>query len=415
MPKASNKNTYKKVRGTKNVGSSTYIIYDDETYTVQNTNRVRNTQKNNISNKHYSVEDFAEYTDVLGDAYDMQQIVDAVNCLVKNNGRVSALHVVINLFNTPDHITFDTKKMEKEGFGVYMYCKYLLMSPEEKAYMQTIIYQINTIKNRFIHPNSRQNLNQILRDIYNLYEDDKTSDLIDYCDSIGTYRPLDIGGLQNAKDALESEREVSAGMFIEVIRTYLRIRFVARMVYFFSDFTQYQPTANKKGERDFLARAEHSFDMFAKLSETIDMYKSWQMFTSQENTKLMAILSTITSTVTEPQRINMYYNVLMGAIMPRTYTTDSVFEYDHNMLIYFLRAIGYDTERDGYNIIRDMRRYYLSSDRIAKMYDTYLKGDVNQSLQFVKDIMAHLHKKNLQGSELGQYLTNILRTYYIDV
>lgn len=346
--------------------------------------------------------------------------------------------LLINLMNSKENNTL----------SVYIYLKFLLLSIEEKEKLMTYIDRLQELNENFEYQCpadilTHKPLDVVLRMIFEIYDDAYFNDFIDYKDTFGQYRELDMSSYYNFADCNpDYMKQDFINIFVESIRFFLRTKIVIQFIYLISD--KNQTKVLNEGEtsitsiEDFIRRFEKNIDTFI-IFYNINWVKLDVEASSQELKLIVAQIPSNkvikTRNTTEYHDSNMKqicfyirYKLFASFLLkhlrhyhskPNCYNSwDEM--YNKSTQMFLTIKYDYDITEDSYNIFRYLNYNKTHSDFLLQRYNDYFKSKLYQSLKNIHILKAKLsdvttcYKFKITQKEredLYQFLYHLLATY----
>jgi hypothetical protein len=401
---------------------------------------------------YYEIADFEIYKYYFDKDLSIDKFVECLNyvCDDSNDDKKVCEFLIImmkikernpTLFNT---LTTLMNSKENNTYSVYVYLKFLLSSIEEKEKFMTYINKLQELRENFesscnadfdIH----KPLDVLLRMMFEIYEDLYFTDFIDYNDTFGKYRQLDISKYENNVIHPDYIKHSFIIIFITSIRLFLRIKTLIQIIYFISD--KNQTKILNEGETsitpldDFIRRFEYNIDTF-----TIFYNFSWIKKDITEDLKLLVdkipsdkiIVKKFTTNYETSNNIlfHIRYKLLTSLLVKQNFNSDSnryntweemtPFNKNNHIEMFLTAKYDYDCQEDSYNILKCSNYNRTHSILLLQSYNKYFKSKLYTSLNdihFLKGKLADVttcNKFNINQKEredLYQFLCRLLGTF----
>ena len=407
---------------------------------------------------YYDTTDFEIYEPYFDEDISIEKFVESINYVSDETNGDKTLEVCefmefmkkikeVNntLFNSLINLM---KTKENNTLSVYIYLKFLLLSIEEKEKFMTYIDRLQELNGNFEYQCpadilTHKPLDVVLRMMFEIYDDTYFNDFIDYKDTFGEYRKLDMSSYYNFADCNpDYMKQDFINIFVESIRFFLRTKIVIQFIYLISD--KNQTKILNEGEtsitsvEDFIRRFYKNIDTFTIFYN----FNSIKLDVNASSQELKQFVSQISCSKvikeknsTEYKDCNMKeilfyirYNLLGGFLLkhlrhyhskPNCYNSwDEM--YNKSTQMFLTIKYDYDITEDSYNIFRYLNYNKTHSDLLFKRYNEYFKSKLYQSLNHIHILKAKLADvttcykfmiSQKEREDLYQFLYHLLATY----
>lgn len=304
---------------------------------------------------------------------------------------------------------------ENNTYSVYIYLKFLLSSIEDKQKFLTYIDKLEDINQNFEYQCeadkwSHKPLDVVIKMLFEIYDDAYFTDFIDYKDTFGQYRQLNISqysNIQNCNPDYLNPKFIE--IFLSGIRLFLRIRYVVQLIYLISD--KNQTKILNEGETS-ISSIEDFIRRFEKNIDTLTIFYNYCWLKKDTDIDLKQLVAQIPCNqvikrkftteykVSNMNEILLYirYRLFADFLLKHCrnfnsdfYRHDSWDEmYPRQIEEFLLAKYDYDSKEDSYNIFRNLHYNKTHSDLLLEKYNGYFKSKLYQSLNNLHILRAKL-------------------------
>jgi hypothetical protein len=399
----------------------------------------------NMTTPTYEIADFQELQSYI--EYPIKEFVDLINYVVEDEtqNELCDFYIVMNHLRNVNKPIFDYVfnffvNTENNTFSLYIFLKFLLLDEEEQTQFVSKYFTQNQllidIHNRDIRDLPIQ---EIVKSIFELVEDDYLNNFLDYQDNYLQYRPLNIKNLKNINKAnINYMDKQFIKRFVLNIRIIIRCKFVYKLIYFISDCLKTQVL--EEGEtsispfEDYIRRFENNIDDFMFLFNYYHIVP--QIYNKVDNVENLRkyYFKKIpndrylyySNPVLDKAQIKVYIKKLFYKIITPNddnmeYCLNSFIERNPKDLLRNLLLVEYkyDINVDNYRLAPVASLNKSISDILHKRYKGYFKSVLYRSLVLISDVHTNLAEivkmsedKNIM--EFEQFLEKIFKTYHFE-
>jgi hypothetical protein len=265
----------------------------------------------------------------------------------------------------------------------------------------------------------------ILREIYELSNDEELNNFMEFTDNFNVYKPLDLSKLHNIKHtSIFTTNYYQHGLLI-LIEEYMKITFLHNFIYYISNSSSYTSML-RDGETsitgliDINRRFMSSIDIHMILWNYMNVFT--QYFRNERTIKLHIdqIPSDKKYSLYEKDNIilseeDKIYLILSG--FKKIVNTSLTTQNEPYLSIFLKLKLKYEENypNDGYNVIKKYNYKIDQNQEILKRIKQYSQSKLFKSLIMINNFKNKLNIVNNEThKELYDYLTNLLEKHNYD-
>lgn len=371
--------------------------------------------------QYYTTEDFKEFSNVDRNIT-IEQLTDGINHIISEKEQVCDFYICMSkIYQISRELYNSLKNLIKNynPYGAYLFIKFLLFDDDYKI----------SFKNRYIDRmiNFKRSMDKdyILREIYELSNDEELNNFMEFTDNFNVYKPLDLSKLHNIKhDSIFTTHYYQHGLLI-LIGEYIKITFLHNFIYYISNSSSYTSMLRDgeisiTGLEDFNRRFMSSIDIHMILWNYMNIFMP---YSRNENTIKLYI-----DKIPSDKKYNIYHNddiilseedkihlILTGfkKIVNTVLTTQN----EPYLPIFLKLKLNYEENypNDGYNVIKKYNYKIDKNQELLKRIKQYCQSKLYKSLYMINNFKNKLNIVNNEThKELYDYLTNLLEKHNYD-
>lgn len=384
---------------------------------------------------YYDSSDFCEYTDFfIQNKLDMKEFIDALNLVVDENESVCDTFIILNkIYDVSKDVFNHLRHLMKNDnmLAVYLYCKFLLLEKEKKKiYIDSYIIPICNLHKHF--KENTKSMQDIIKFIYIIKNDDTLENFIDYTNNFGVYKSLDIQSIENVSYEPNSYLKNNFIVyFVKFVRIYIRMSFFYKLNYYFSQekSTLKSDEVSVTGIEDFLRRFEMNSDTYMILWNYFFVSYEYIRDKNPTQDKIQEIIHSIPAnkkckrcspdiTLNMKKKMECIRQICYYIIVyDNSGWDDSFYELSSLSFHIFLNTkFGYDESMDEYNLFKYMNYNKKHSDILLHKVSEYFNSKIYLALQKIYIVHEHLDKtKENRYIELSQFLCKVLNSMHFTI